>query len=189
MNREEFPWFTGKGDSGLTSLLGGQRVPKDHPRPESYGAVDEVSSILGFVRALTENTKVKEVIIQIQRDLYHIMSELAATPEIVSKYRKIADENIKWLEHIISQFGCGVKMQGEFVLPGNSVCGSLWDVTRTVVRRAERIVIRLYRQEPDADSRIVSYLNRLSSVCFTMARFEDSQSDTPVIFAKHMKKP
>lgn len=179
-----FPWYTVTGDDGSTSLLGNQRVPKYHPQPEAYGTVDEATGALGMARALATETDVKEALLQAQRDLYQMMSELAATPEAAPRFRSIDSSRVDWLDQTTDRFGGRVPHPREFVIPGDTPAGAALDVARTVVRRAERLVVKLYDDGLCNNQQIVRYLNRLSSLCFVLARLEDSAGGRPSTLAR-----
>ena len=173
-------YFGGTGDDGYTGLLGDRRAPKSDPRPEAYGAVDEASAAIGLARAQSTSEDVQEVLIEVQRDLYHIMSEVAAEPEIAERFRVVSQERVDWLERQIERFGAEVEMPKEFVLGGDTGPAAAFDFARTVVRRAERAVVRLefeVRQEHSSEEgfenpHLFAYLNRLSSLCFVLALWE-----------------
>lgn len=175
-------YFGGTGDDGYTGLLGDRRVPKSDPRPEAYGALDEASAALGLARAQTTFEDVQRVLIEAQRDLYHIMSEVAAEPEIAERFRVVDRERVDWLEAQIERFGAEVEMPKEFVLGGDNGSSAALDYARTVVRRAERAVVRLEFEaraeqpsEPPTEfenPHLFAYLNRLSSLCFVLALWE-----------------
>jgi cob(I)alamin adenosyltransferase len=171
-----FPWYTGTGDDGTTALLGDRRVPKYHPQPDAYGTVDEASAALGLARALTTESRIKDALLTAQRDLFRMMSELAATPEAAPRFRAIDAGRVSWLEEAVDDFGSQTPMPREFVVPGDTPAGATLDLARTVVRRAERMVVRLYDDGLCANSEIPRYLNRLSSLCFVLARLEDGES-------------
>jgi cob(I)alamin adenosyltransferase len=166
-------YFTGRGDDGSTSLLGEERVPKDSPRPTAYGAVDEASAALGLARAMTAAASVAEVTAGVQRDLYRLMAELAATPENAEKFRSIDAARVEWLEAQVSRFGDEIDMPSEFVIGGDSKTGAAFDVARTVVRRAERLVAGLIRSGDVENRELLRYLNRLSSLCFVLLLWEN----------------
>jgi cob(I)alamin adenosyltransferase len=170
------PWYTATGDDGTTALLGDRRVPKYHPQPDAYGTVDEASAALGSARALVTEPRMREVLLTVQRDLYRMMSELAATPEAAPQFRAIDAGRVRWLEGITDSFGSEVVMPREFVVPGDTAAGAALDLARTVVRRAERIAAKLCDDGLCANSEILRYLNRLSSLCFVLARLEDGES-------------
>jgi cob(I)alamin adenosyltransferase len=171
-------YFGGTGDDGYTGLLGDRRVPKSDPRPEATGAVDEASAAIGLARAQSTSESVQKLLIDIQRDLYHIMSEVAAEPEIAERFRSVDQERVDWLERQIERFGADVEMPKEFVLGGDTGPAAALDFARTVVRRAERAVVRLEfeaRAEREAEfenPHLFAYLNRLSSLCFVLALWE-----------------
>ena len=173
-------YFGGTGDDGYTGLLGDRRVPKSDPRPEAYGAVDEASAAIGLARAQSTSEDVQGVLIEVQRDLYHIMSEVAAGPEIAERFRIVSQEQVDWLESKIERFGAEVEMPKDFVLGGDTGPAAALDFARTVVRRAERAVVRLEfevgQEHPSEDGfenpHLFAYLNRLSSLCFVLALWE-----------------
>ena len=181
---KSFPWYTATGDDGTTALLGDKRVPKYHPQPEAFGTVDEASAAMGMARALTTQSGIKETLLAIQRDLYQMMSELAATPAAAPRFRAINAERVAWLDGITDRYGEQVTMPREFVLPGDTLAGAALDLTRTVVRRAERAVVKLCDDGLCANGEIVRYLNRLSSLCFVLARLEDSRGSQGITLAK-----
>lgn len=181
---KSFRWYTATGDDGNTSLLGDERVPKYHPQPEAYGTVDEASAAMGLARALTTRSEVQDVLLVVQRDLYGMMAELAATPSVAAKFRSIDYQRVVWLEETIDRFGELVEMPREFVIPGESSDSAALDLARTIVRRAERLVVKLHDKGISANMEMVHYLNRLSSLCFVMARYEDSARGIPFTLAK-----
>jgi cob(I)alamin adenosyltransferase len=157
----------------MTSLLGDTKVPKYHLQPEAFGTVDEASSALGLARASSQHREVQELILAVQRDLYRVMSELAATQEAAAQFETIDQARIAWLERETDKFGNRVKMPREFVVPGDTQVGALFDLARTMIRRAERVAVKLCDEGLCNNGAIVPYLNRLSSLCFVLARFED----------------
>ncbi len=179
--------YTRTGDEGYTRLLGKKQVPKHDLRPEAYGTVDEASSFLGLARAEPGiNIRTKETIQQTQRDLWILMGELAATPEVKLPQRLEADR-ITWLEGEIDWLGAETPPLTEFVLPGDTKLGALLDVARTVVRRAERCVTRLSHEDHLENPEILRYLNRLSSLLFALARYEEHLAGKEITLAKDIK--
>lgn len=170
----DYPWFTGYGDDGTTGLLGSGRVPKYHPQPEAFGTIDEVSSSLGFARSLLQDEESIELLLQVQRDCYQMMTELAATPETQSQFRVIGEQQVAWLEEATNRIGGRVELPREFILPGDSKSGAALDVARTIVRRAERLVVKLQDDNLITNRYLVRYLNRLSSLLFALARYQDA---------------
>lgn len=168
-------FYTGRGDDGTTSLLGEERVPKFHPRPEAYGAIDEASAALGMARSLSVDAASQRAAAQVQRDLYGIMAEVAATPDNAEKFRSVGPERVEWLESQMEYFGERVAMPQEFVIGGDTRSGAAFDMARTVVRRAERRVVELFHEGDIENAALVAYLNRLSSLCFVLALWENVQ--------------
>ena len=166
--------YTAKGDDGYTGLLGGERVPKYDPRPEAYGTLDEATSVMGLARAKVKSERLRSLLLESQRHLYCIMGELAATPETVDQFRCLGAEHVAWLESQTDALAAEIQLPGEFILPGDSESGATLDVARTVVRRAERLVVKLMHDGLATNPQIVRYLNRLSSLLFVMARYADA---------------
>ena len=165
-------FYSGQGDDGYTGLLGEGRVAKYHAKPEAYGTVDEASAALGLARSLAMTDDGRHLTKQLQRDLYHVMSELAATEVEAARFRTIDRSRLDWLEANIERIGGAVKMPRDFVLGGDCTAGAAFDLSRTVVRRAERLVARLAHEGELANPTLLPYLNRLSSLCFLLALLE-----------------
>jgi cob(I)alamin adenosyltransferase len=165
--------YTKTGDAGDTGLFGGGRVPKDDPRVEAYGDVDELNAVLGLARSAELMPRIDEVLVPIQRDLFSI-GALLATPDRdkmeqhLTKAR-ISDERIAELEREIDACDKELEPLKAFILPGGTQKAAALHVARTVCRRAERRVIHLQR-EVEIPQIVVVYLNRLSDLLFTLAR-------------------
>ncbi len=166
-------FYTRRGDDGSTGILGGGRVPKDHPRPEAVGTIDEANAALGVARAACQTRECAEMILTIQRDLYGLMGEVAATPENAEKFRVIDANRVKWLEVQITNLSTSVDPQSEFIVPGDTLAGASLDLARTIVRRAERRLTTLWHAKEIENVELLRYLNRLSSVCFVLELFEN----------------
>jgi cob(I)alamin adenosyltransferase len=167
---------TGTGDTGYTGLLGNQRVPKYDPRPDTFGTVDEATSALGLARATTQDETAREVILHMQRDLYVLMAELATLPENQAAIgMAITADHVQWLEAAEEQLKAAVEIPNKFVIPGDSLDGAALDLARTIVRRAERMTVRLLHDGVIANSEPVRYLNRLSDVVFILARYLEAK--------------
>lgn len=169
--------YTRSGDDGTTGLLYGGRVGKDSALPEAYGAVDEAQAALGVVRAeLRAGHELHELVIGLQRDLWVLMAELATDPANRHKLSPgsslVTGEMVERLEVLIDEVSERFEPPTEFVIPGQNRIAALLDVARTVVRRAER------RTLPAAPppSQTVPYLNRLSDLCWTLARWQEGES-------------
>lgn len=168
---------TGTGDTGYTGLLGEQRVPKYDARPDTFGTVDEATSALGMARALSQDAKVKDIIYHLQQDLYLLMAELATPPENYEKlgYR-ITDEHVKRLEQVEESLKNEVEIPNKFIIPGDTVDGAALDLARTIIRRAERMVVKLLHDGTISNGEVVRYLNRLSDLVFILARYVEVKS-------------
>jgi len=167
-------FYTRRGDEGYTGLLGPERVPKYDLRPETYGTVDEAQAALGLARAGDCTARTGQVLLSIQRDLYTLMAELAAAGAADSRFSgSIAVAHVEQLEGWVAEFEAQVEMPKEFIIPGDSRPGAALHLARTVVRRAERLAVRLAHEELLANGQVIRYLNRLSSLLFVLALLED----------------
>ena len=171
--------FTGKGDDGSTGLFFGGRVPKHDPRPEAYGTVDEAQAAIGLARAAAGDAEVDAMLLDVERELYVLMAELATLPENRSKLTPgqtaVTAESVEALGERTESVGTRFEFPTEFVLPGQNELSARLDVARTVVRRAERAAVVV-----DVDgSQVVPYLNRLSSLLWTMARWVEAGDSVP----------
>ena len=170
-------FYTRRGDDGFTGLLGPERVPKHDLRPEACGTVDEAQAALGLARASGCASASAEILMAVQRDLYALMAELAALGDAGSPFAgSITTEHVEQLEDWIAQLEARVEMPREFVLPGDSRPGAALHLGRTIIRRAERLAVRLYHDGSLSNRDLVAYLNRLSSLLFVMACAEDQAS-------------
>lgn len=165
--------YTTRGDQGETDLLG-ERVTKDDPRIEVLGAIDEATSSIGLARALAITGRTGPLLIDVQRDLYRIMAEIAFVPEVRPDKFTFEPERVAWLESETDQLTAEVTLPREFILPGATASGAALDVARTVVRRAERNLVAVASSGYVDNPELVRYLNRLSSLLFVLARFEDA---------------
>jgi cob(I)alamin adenosyltransferase len=166
---------TRTGDDGFTNLLGPERVPKWHPRPEAYGTLDEASSALGLARALSAHRVVQDQILVLQRELYLLMAELATGPaEYERSPYKISGEQVLALETRIEELKGTVEIGRRFIIPGDTAAGAALDLARTIVRRAERLTAKLLHDGEISNRETLRYLNRLSDLLFVLARYEES---------------
>jgi cob(I)alamin adenosyltransferase len=177
------PFYTRLGDQGYTDLLGG-RVAKYDERPEALGTIDEATSAIGFARAIALSERTKTIIIDVQRDLYLMMAELAFTPEMRQGAYHVTSEHVARIERETDQLEADVPLPPHFILPGDSMGGAALDVARTVVRRAERLVVQLAHNGGFENEQVLAYLNRLSSLLFILGRFEDQTAGVTPTRAK-----
>jgi cob(I)alamin adenosyltransferase len=166
--------YTRKGDDGTTGMLHGGRVLKNSPRVELNGAVDEAQASLGVARAEAERgSELDGLLVELERDLWVLMAEVATLPEkrhlLEPGSTLVTQDMVDALERRIDDLSVRTTMPTEFVVPGQDRCSAALDVARTVVRRAERVSVR----EPIEDSLVTVYLNRLSDLVWTMARWQE----------------
>jgi len=163
--------YTRTGDDGTTGVLGGERLAKSDPRIESIGSVDELNAALGVARAADAAGWLAVEMAAIQRQLFTLGSELAATdPAARDKLARIADADVADTEARIDRLEKDLPQLKNFVLPAGCPLAAQLHVARTVCRRAERRVVALRRQA-DVEPRLVRYLNRLADLLFVMARW------------------
>jgi cob(I)alamin adenosyltransferase len=172
------------GDDGSTGLLGEGRLPKYHPRIDTLGCIDEASAALGLARAMTTMHETGHVIKEVQRDLYAIMAEIAATAENIDHFQNLTADRIKWLETQVDDFSSRASAPSEFILPGDTVPGGALDLARAMVRKAERRVAKLISTGEISNMLLLQYLNRLSSLCFALEIFENAQAGEKPSLAK-----
>jgi cob(I)alamin adenosyltransferase len=167
--------YTRTGDAGDTGLFGGGRVPKNHPRVEAYGDVDELNAAIGFARSIDQMPRIDEVLVPIQRDLFAI-GALLATPDREKMRQhlekaRIDEDRVAQLEQAIDDGDRELEPLRSFIVPGGTPKAAALHVARTVCRRAERRVVTLTEAGDDEiPGVVVIYLNRLSDLLFTLAR-------------------
>lgn len=168
---------TGTGDDGTTGLLGDQRVAKYDPRPDTFGTVDEATSALGLARATAQDPHVKDIIYHVQQELYLLMAELATPPKNYEKmgYR-MTSEHVRHLEQVEEQLKQEVEIPNKFIIPGDTLDGAALDLARTIIRRAERMSVKLLHDHVIENVEVVRYLNRLSDLVFIIARYVEVKS-------------
>jgi cob(I)alamin adenosyltransferase len=179
---------TGKGDDGTTGLLYGGRITKDDARAEAYGTIDEAVACLGVVRAEVAALagrgplpqpleSLEETILKLQRDLFVAGAELATNPDAWDRLRdgetRVDEAMLSTLEDLLRAAEHAVDMPREFVVPGASRLSAAIEVSRTVVRRAERRVIRLDHDRLVPGAWLMPYLNRLADLLWVLARLAE----------------
>ena len=158
--------YTRTGDRGETGLLGGGRVPKDDPRVEAYGTVDEANSVLGLL-VVHLDPEMGAVIHTIQRTLFDVGAELA-TPG-PGRVGAVTAEQVASLEALIDRWEEELTPLRQFILPGGGAPAAICHLARAVVRRAERRTVAL-AHSAEINPEILRYLNRLSDCLFVLAR-------------------
>jgi cob(I)alamin adenosyltransferase len=181
--------YTKRGDTGETSLAGGQRVQKDSARIEAYGTVDELNAFVGLAVVSCEEMITRDpriglllvIVRRVQHELFNLGSILATLPEDVHpKQARITPAEIAQLEREIDGMNESLPSLRSFVLPGGTRVNAELHVTRTVCRRAERLLIALSRVEP-VPPETIQYLNRLSDAMFVWSRWVNHSIGKPEI--------
>jgi cob(I)alamin adenosyltransferase len=167
-------YYTSEGDNGTTGLLGKERVSKGHLRIQAVGAVDEASAALGLARAQVNIPEINQDVKNVQEDLYRIMSILALEKPNPEKIPDLEANRLKWLENKIDLYGGLTTAPSGFIIPGDSLPSAAFGLARTIVRRAERVIVQLYDQGLVFSEAVLPYLNRLSSLCFVLELFTTS---------------
>lgn len=172
--------YTRTGDRGLTRLVGGQQVKKNHIRIEAYGTVDELNAVVGLVRTWSARSEASAEVIarleahlhRIQNDLFDVGADLATPAE--SRWpsmSRVGDAEVERLEGWIDELNDELPPLKEFILPGGGPVGAFFHQSRTVCRRAERHVLALMDVEDDVGDGVMRYLNRLSDYLFVAGRW------------------
>jgi cob(I)alamin adenosyltransferase len=143
----------------------------------AYGTVDEASAALGLARSLTKNVQIASIVKIIQRDLYAVMTELATLDQASQREKPLDAGRVGWLEEQIEALEADVILPDEFVLGGDAPASAAFDLARAVVRRAERLVAKLYHEKDVRNIELLRYLNRLSSLCFLLSMKECQLAD------------
>jgi cob(I)alamin adenosyltransferase len=168
--------YTRTGDDGTTGLLYGGRVPKDSAQPTAYGSVDEAQAAIGVARAATDDVELGDLLLGLERDLWVLMAELATDPanrdKLTDDKSRVTDAMVERLERLIDDVSERFEPPTEFVVPGETMVAALLDVARTVARRAERDALSAAAE----GAAVVPYLNRLSDLLWTLARWQEGES-------------
>lgn len=165
--------YTRTGDKGMTSLVGGVRVPKTHVRLEAYGTVDELNAYVGWLISLVEDTAIRSTLQYVQHKLFSLGSYLATDQEHTDlrMESRITDENIRLLEQAIDELDAESPRWKGFILPGGSPAATACHICRTVCRRAERRILALEEAERiELDEKAKCFINRLSDYFFVLAK-------------------
>lgn len=172
--------YTRSGDDGSTGLGGGQRVPKDHLRIETYGTVDELNSAIGTAVASGLDPRLLAAFASIQNDLFHLGSDLCILEEDKARIPvpRVESRHVEALETLMDELQSELTPLENFILPGGTPGAAHLHVARCVCRRAERLAVTLARQETIGEN-VIRYLNRLSDALFVMARYENFRKGEP----------
>lgn len=181
--------YTRTGDDGTTGLGTGERRPKYDLRIEAYGTVDEANSVIGMARLElgSELAVIDAMLLRVQNDLFDLGAELATPDDGQAKdYEplRIVVSQAERLEHEIDLLNLELKPLRSFVLPGGSRAAAALHVARTVVRRAERLMVALAHQEPGPASwPALIYMNRLSDLLFVASRWANGRGEGDVLWS------
>jgi cob(I)alamin adenosyltransferase len=171
--------YTKYGDEGETSLLYGGRVSKNDPHTEAYGITDEAVSTMGLARALSKDARVKDILRELQRELFTVAAELATEPDRYDLFKRhfkpVTPEMVTGMEELIDDLEESVEMPKVFILPGGSPASAAIDMARSMIRTAERRVVALKEQDKLTNLDILRYMNRLGDLLFVLARYEDRE--------------
>jgi cob(I)alamin adenosyltransferase len=171
---------TKTGDNGTTALMYGRRVPKNHPRVETYGTVDELNAALGLARATAEHDFVRANLLAVQKDLIVLMGELCVQPEDLNRYTTdgyflVTPDMTAKLDTLVKEIEAqNISFKG-WATPGGTASSATLDVARTICRRAERRVCELKFTGEVRNMEIILYLNRLSDLLWLFARWVETQ--------------
>jgi cob(I)alamin adenosyltransferase len=178
--------YTRTGDDGTTGLVRGPRRMKHDLRVASFGTVDEANSHIGLARLHSvAMPKIDRLLARVQNDLFDLGADLStpgADPAGAEPSLRITPAQTEWLEQQIDQYNEGLTPLKSFILPGGTPLAAQLHVARTVVRRAERLVVELIGKEPDVNAAAMIYLNRLSDLLFVMARVANGNGTTDVLW-------
>ena len=171
--------YTKFGDKGETSLLYGGRVSKNNVHTEAYGITDEAVSAMGLARSLSNDQRVKDILRDLQRELFTIAAELATEPDKYELFQQhftpVTAAMVENLENTIDSLEEEFEMPTVFVLPGGTPASSAIDMGRTIIRTAERRVVALDQAGGLTNDLITTYLNRLGDLLFVLARYHDRE--------------
>jgi cob(I)alamin adenosyltransferase len=174
--------YTKTGDDGTTGLLYGGRVPKDDPATDAYGTTDEAVALLGLARSLCDDPVLAADLLALQRELFVVGADLATDPASRKKLKPevslVTEKMVQRLEGRIDALVAERPLPEVFIVPGVNPASAALDVARSVIRRAERHVVRLER-EPlrKVNPEVRRYLNRLSDLVFVLARWQAGESE------------
>ena len=165
--------YTKTGDRGKTSLIGGTKVPKSHPRIEAYGTIDELNSFIGLLNDSITREVGLTLLREIQDRLFTIGASLASDPdkEPLMKIPDLTEKDVLLLEKEIDIMNKSLPLMKSFILPGGHIAVSTAHVARCVCRRAERNCVQMQEDRLFIDPLVIKYLNRLSDYLFVLARF------------------
>ncbi|MDB4857188.1 cob(I)yrinic acid a,c-diamide adenosyltransferase [Nitrosopumilus sp.] len=174
--------YTKTGDDGNTGLQGDYRISKSHSRIMAYGTVDEANASIGIVLTNTLDDDIRQVLTQIQNELFLLGSDLS-NQNLNDLKNRISLDSVEKLEEIIDKFELELSPITNFILPGGNVAAAQIHQVRTIVRRAETLVVKLSDKD-EINSNCIKYLNRLSDLMFVMGRLINKRNGVEDIIWK-----
>jgi cob(I)alamin adenosyltransferase len=175
---------TKTGDKGETSLMYGRRLSKADPRVDAYGCVDELNAALGLARSIATDHFLSDQILATQRDLIVVMGELATAPSDRERYAKdgfhlTTTEMVDRVTLVVFDLEKDKSLYPkDWVVPGRTPVAAALDFARTICRRAERQIAAFADEEKDSNPEILRYLNRLSDLCWVLARYAEKHTQS-----------
>ena len=173
--------YTRGGDQGETSLFSGERVGKDDLRVEAYGTLDELNSMLGVASATCRDPQILELLHTLQDQLFVAGADLATLSTGRHQPKRIDENHWRGQERYIDDVEGRLPTLKHFVLPGGSAGSSFLQLARSICRRAERLMVKLDREEGEVNPDLLIYVNRLSDLLFVMARLENFSQGVPEV--------
>ncbi len=174
--------YTRQGDYGETGLLYGGRISKSDLRCEAYGTIDEAVASMGLARSLLKCEDLYPILKGIQKELFTVGAELATDPseygKLTANFSTVTGQMVTNLEKLIDKLKEQLNLPRAFIIPGASSGSSALDLSRSIIRRVERHVVKLKELNYVENHNVLIYLNRLSDLLFVMARYEDK--DVPI---------
>ena len=177
--------YTKKGDDGTTGLADGARLPKNNPRIEAYGAVDESNAVIGVARLSTRDLpELDAMLARIQNDLFDLGADLARPPAEtpVDEELRVVPGQVERLERELDALNARLEPLRSFVLPGGAPAAANLHHARAVTRRAERRIVALRQAGETVGAPALAYVNRLSDFLFVAARIANANGATDVLW-------
>ncbi|MBX3457444.1 MAG: cob(I)yrinic acid a,c-diamide adenosyltransferase [Candidatus Paracaedibacteraceae bacterium] len=171
--------YTKGGDKGKSSLGCGTRLLKSDLRFEAIGSVDEANAAIG-VACVHANDMLAQILYRVQNDLFDVGADLCM-PDLAQSALRIVETQVVWLENQIDAFNESLNPLTSFILPGGTVLAASLHLARTIVRRAERVIVAL-SQETQLNLEVVKYMNRLSDLLFVLSRVANANGQNDVLW-------
>jgi cob(I)alamin adenosyltransferase len=170
--------FSGKGDSGFTTLFDGKKIAKDHQILNIIGNIDEATAFIGLAISTIEHKNLRQDLCKSQEHLSNIMGVFSGSNR--KNWEDEIEDSIKWLESKISFYGKGLDKPKSFTFPGETTEGAVLDICRTIIRRIERLAVGYHRKNQNPNTKILAYINRLSSFFYVLRRHVDEKIDSSI---------